>query len=86
MKYVDTILGIISESKKARALVVGLIALAVIPLASRVGIEVDKTAIEHGIMLLVAYIVGQGIADNGKEAAKVATENFTFEIEEDDEG
>lgn len=71
MKYIKHAFAILSESKKVRALVVGLLLLALVPLGKKVGVELDEAAVDKALMLLGSYIVGQGIADHGKEAAKV---------------
>ncbi len=71
MKYVKMLFEILAESKKARALIVGLLALALIPVSQKVGLEVDEALIEKGVMLIAAYLLGQGLADLGKEKAKV---------------
>lgn len=55
------------KSKKFQALVVGLLVLLVqqyIP-----GLDEAKTT--EVVALIVAYIIGQGLADFGKEKAKV---------------
>ncbi len=71
MKYLKLIVEILAESKKARALIVGLLALAIIPLGAKIGMDVDKELIEKGVVLISAYLLGQGLADLGKEKAKV---------------
>ena len=75
MKYVKMIFEVIAESKKARALIVGILALALVPLGAKVGVEVDAALIDKGVMLIAAYLVGQGIADMGKEKAKIEAGN-----------
>ena len=54
-------------SKKFVAMIVGLIVIIV----GKLGLNLDPEAVTKVVGLIMAYIVGQGIADNGKEAAKV---------------
>lgn len=56
------------ESKKFIAFLGGLIVV----LLSQIGImEVDPTTLERIVQLDIGYLLGQGIADFGKEKAKV---------------
>jgi hypothetical protein len=81
MSYLKLLLGVIPESKKARALLVGLVALVAVPLLAKVGISEEqvKATTESVLLLLASYIVGQGVADAGKEKAKL---EYTDEPEE----
>ena len=63
----DAIKGLLS-SKKALAAIAGV----VVTLVGKLGIDLDTDALGILITPIVAFVVGQGIADNGKEAAKVA--------------
>ena len=63
----DAIKGLLS-SKKALAAIAGV----VVTLVGKLGIDLDTDALVILITPIVAFVVGQGIADNGKEAAKVA--------------
>lgn len=61
----------LTSSKKAMASVVtGIIAL-VAPTARRHGVDITPEVVEQIIVVGSAYVVGQGIADHGKEAARV---------------
>lgn len=71
-KLLVWLLNLVSESKKVRALVASLLALALVPLAKRLGMELTDMQIQSGVALVVAYLIGQGWADNGKEAVKEA--------------
>lgn len=62
----DTIKSIL-QSKKALAAIVGMIAT----LFGKIGWNISAGELLVMVSPIVAYIVGQGIADNGKEAAKV---------------
>lgn len=55
-------------SKKFIAALAGV----VVSLVSVAGLELPTDAVAAVLAPVMAYIVGQGIADNGKEAAKVA--------------
>jgi len=55
------------NSKKFVAMIIGVIATF---LSRRLGLPEEQVA--EVIGLIIAYVVGQGIADNGKEAAKIA--------------
>jgi hypothetical protein len=54
-------------SKKFVAMIVGVISM----LVAKIGWDVDDETITKVVALVASYVVGQGIADNGKEAAKV---------------
>lgn len=58
-------------SKKAVAAMVGM----VVALAAKVGLDLEVSAVMTVVGPVIAYVVAQGIADNGKEAAKVANGN-----------
>ena len=62
----NLILGYVG-SKKFIALVAG----AIVALLAKYKFQVDTTVVEGLIAMVISYIIGQGIADNGKEAAKV---------------
>lgn len=55
------------RSKKFLALVVAVI----VAIGGRFGLELDLAEVGLIVGAIAAYIVGQGIADNGKEAAKI---------------
>lgn len=61
----DAIKGILG-SKKAIAAIAGV----VVSLVAKVGIDLETDAIVAILAPIMAYIVGQGVADIGKEAAK----------------
>ena len=52
-------------SKKAAAMVAGVLMAA---FGKKVGL--DETAVTSIVATVIAYLVGQGIADHGKEAVK----------------
>lgn len=54
-------------SKKFMAMVSGLIVV----LLAKLKFEVDPTTIAELVAMVVAFILGQGVADSGKEAAKI---------------
>ena len=64
MKVIKELFG----SKKFLALLAGLVAV----LLKAFGVPIGEEALLPVLGLIATYIVGQGVADNGKEAAKVA--------------
>jgi len=61
----EAIKGILS-SKKALAAIVGV----VVSLVAKLGIDLPTEALLAILTPILAYILGQGVADIGKEAAK----------------
>lgn len=55
------------RSKKVTALLVGLVLLG----ARRLGLDVSEDEVTQAVALIGAYLVGQGIADAGKERALI---------------
>lgn len=55
------------KSKKFKAAIVGL----VVALAGKVGLDLDEAALLTILSPILAYIAGQGLADIGKEKAKI---------------
>lgn len=55
------------SSKKFMAMVIGFVATF---LSRR--FDLPEAQVHEIVALVVAFIVGQGISDNGKEAAKIA--------------
>jgi len=62
----DAIKGILG-SKKALAAIAGV----VVSLVAKLGVDLPTDALVAILAPIMAYIVGQGVADIGKEAAKV---------------
>lgn len=56
-----------ATSKKAVAAIGGVI----VALAAKYGLQLDETAVLSIVGVTIAYVTGQGIADAGKEAAKI---------------
>ena len=56
------------RSKKAIAMIVGL----VVSLAGKYGLEIPTEELTALLSPLLAYILGQGLADIGKERARIA--------------
>jgi hypothetical protein len=54
-------------SKKALATVAGLIVAG----AAKYGFGLEESTVIEILAAVAAYVIGQGIADNGKEAAKI---------------
>jgi hypothetical protein len=57
----------ILTSKKALATVAGLIVAG----SAKYGFGLDEATVVEILGSVAAYVIGQGIADNGKEAAKI---------------
>ncbi len=55
------------KSKKFSALIVGVI----VTLGARYGLRLDPLTVGYIVSLFIAYIGAQGLADKGKEAAKI---------------
>lgn len=49
------------------------LASALVLLASKIGLDLDEGSVDRFLALAASYILGQGIADKGKEAAKINT-------------
>lgn len=62
-------------SKKFVACAIGMVAIVASILLNKIHVDIPDDKIAEFVGVLVAYIVGQGIADNGKEAAKVAADS-----------
>jgi uncharacterized membrane protein (DUF441 family) len=61
----------IFKSKKFQALIAGII----ITITADYGLELDQQTIYAIVGLFAAYMTGQGIADVGKEKAKIEAQN-----------
>lgn len=60
------------HSKKFLALCIGVVALFVVAVLKGFGFDgVGEDQVKYLLGLLASYIIGQGIADKGKEAAMV---------------
>ncbi len=67
MSTVKKLIAWMFASKKVTALLAGLLLLG----AKRLGLDIAGSEIEEALALLGAYLVGQGIADAGKERSKI---------------
>ena len=59
------------NSKKFQAAIIGVVVMV----AAEVGLDIDPAALATIVSPFIAFIVGQGVADIGKEKAKVESEN-----------
>ncbi len=57
------------SSKKGIATIVGVLVVVLSPIVGLFGYEVDTARLAVAVGLIATYVVGQGVADNGKEAA-----------------
>lgn len=60
----------ILKSKKGQAMIVGLVLTL---FSRRFGIELEPAQTAEVVALIVAYIIGQGVADHGKEKVLAQT-------------
>lgn len=67
MTTVKKIAAWLFSSKKVTALLAGLILLG----AKKLGLDITDDEAAAAVALLSSYLVGQGIADAGKERAKI---------------
>jgi uncharacterized membrane protein len=80
MDLIKRFLGAIAGSKKAVAAVSAAVFIFLAPVLTRLGVEVTPEEKADIIKLVIAYLVGQGLADVGKskaivEAAAVASDD-----------
>jgi len=71
-EQVSIIAKIFLKSKKARALIVGLL---LVVLNDKIGLDIQAEQLEYAVYLVCAYLTGQGIADHGKEKAMIEASN-----------
>lgn len=64
------------KSKKLAACIIGIVTVLLSWVLSKLGMPVPTEQIGELVALLVAYIVGQGAADFGKERARLEMEQF----------
>jgi hypothetical protein len=67
MNHLKSFLAEVLRSKKAIAFLSGIAVLA----ASKHGMDIDPDTVNKVLAMVGSYVVGQGIADIGKERAKV---------------
>jgi hypothetical protein len=70
-KTVKGVLGQIFSSKKALAAITG----GIVALTAKFGWNVSTDMVAYILGFVGTYIIGQSIADSGKEAAKVVAES-----------
>jgi hypothetical protein len=68
MDIVKALLKTFLTSKKALALLAGAVVWAL----AKAGVLIPEESVLEILLLIAAYIVGQGLADNGKEAVLAA--------------
>lgn len=61
---------IVKDLLSSKKFIVMLVAV-VMAVASKLGLDLDRELVNQILGMAAAYVVGQGIADHGKEAAKV---------------
>jgi len=55
------------KSKKFQVAIIGVVVM----LLGEFGLDIDPEALLAIVSPLIAYIIGQGVADHGKEKAKI---------------
>lgn len=55
------------------AAIAAVLLVFVAPQLEKLGLTITSAELQTAIVVTIAYLVGQGIADNGKEAAKIVT-------------
>lgn len=65
--YIWELIKQLVSSKKIQVLISG----TVVTFLAKYKFQADPLIIQGLIAMVVAYLIGQGIADNGKEAAKI---------------
>ena len=58
-------------SKKAIAMIVGLVVGPIVGFGDELGLDLDPAELTAVLSTLLVYILGQGVADAGKEQAKI---------------
>lgn len=66
------------QSRKFIAMIAGLI----VQIGGKLGLQLDEETIDWCTGLIIAYIVGQSIADHGVAPAKIASATTTVKVEE----
>ena len=74
-KSIKPVLGQILSSKKALALIAGAIVWAL----AQAGVAANPSDVLPLLGFVASYMLGQGIADHGKERAKVIAESVASE-------
>lgn len=75
---IDTLMVLI-RSKKFLALIGG----GLVWVLAKVGLDLDSNDVTGLLVLVSSYIIGQGVADNGKEAEKIKSELGSDEYDDD---
>ncbi len=63
--------GIVKELFKSKKFLAAIAGAAVVVLNKAIGLEIPETDVLKILGVVASYIVGQGIADHGKEKAKI---------------
>jgi len=66
----ESVMSDLLKSKKAIACLVGLVAVVLSMLLGKLGVSIPEEKIHEVLLLLASYILGQGLADVGKEKVK----------------
>ena len=72
MQLLKRFLAAIAGSKKATATVANILFVLTVPLWRRLGWDITQEEVLTVVGIGLGYVIGQGVADRGKEAAKIA--------------
>jgi len=78
LQAIKSLLGELLSSKKFLVLVAGLLTV----LAGRLGLDLDEETSNRIVAMIVAYLVGQGLADVGKSRARIDAETYGSAVSE----
>lgn len=81
MELVKKIAAKLFASKKVTALLAGLALKLLQPLAVKIGWTLSPDDVNWALALIASYLVGQGLADVGKERAKVEQDTALMDFE-----
>lgn len=71
MNFVKYAFQAIFQSKKATAALAGVLLTLLSPFAHKIGWQLTGDQVASVLVILGSFIIGQGIADAGKERAKI---------------
>ena len=71
MNFLKLAMQAIFQSKKATAALAGVLLTLLSPLAHKIGWQLTGDQVASVLVILGSFIIGQGIADAGKERAKI---------------
>jgi hypothetical protein len=73
-------MGELFKSKKFVVAMIGVATVVVVALLAKLGVPIPEDDVNKALMLLGTYVLGQGVADIGKERAKTEAATVTTPI------